>query len=138
MNGTSLITGDAAAIPLCQWDFGEVMGLCRDPITVPENHYPISSSVLLSSSLHFSIAHTTAFFPPCTLPRMLHWCYVVYKAQNWKIEQYQINICTCNLKSAHFHICAVGDTGVLVHGLNSCTKLGQNLQEKTRKVLSEF
>lgn len=67
-----LITRDAAAISLCKWDFGAVMGLCRGPITVPENPYPISSSVPLSSSLHFSTAHTTAFLPPCTLPHTLH------------------------------------------------------------------
>ena len=110
-----LITRDSAAIPLWKWDFGAVMRLRRDPITVPENHYPISSSVLLISSLHFSIAHTTAFLPSCTLPHT-H-CTdvnVVYKAKNWKIGQYQIYICICNLKSAHSHICALNDAGVLV------------------------
>lgn len=109
-----LITGNSAAIPCWNQNFGAVTRLSRDPITVPENHYPISSSVLLTSSLRLSTAHTTAFLPSCTLASALRWCYVVYKAKNWKTGQYQIYICTCHLKSAHSHICAPRDAGVLV------------------------
>lgn len=59
-------------------------------------------------------AHTTAFLPSCTLACTLHWCYVVYKAKNWKTGQCQIYICTYNLKSTHSHICALSDAGVLM------------------------
>lgn len=120
-----LITGDSAAIPLWKRDFGAVTRLCSDPITVPENRYPISSSVLPISSLHFNTAHTTVFLLSCTLVCTLCWCLVVYKTKNWKTEQYQIYVCTCNLKSAHSHICALSDAGVLVNCMISFTKLGQ-------------
>lgn len=101
------------------------MGLCREPITLPENRYPISSSVLLIRSLHFSRAHTTAFLPSCTL---VHTPWL--QSQELKTGQYQIYICICNLKSAHSHMCALTDTGVLGKCvISALTKLGQNWQE---------
>lgn len=80
-----LITGDLVTIPLWKWDFSAVMRLCREPITLPENRYPISSSVLLIRSMHFSRAHTTAFLPSCTLVHTPCWWYMVTKPRTEKL-----------------------------------------------------
>lgn len=133
-----LITGDLAAISLWKWDFSAVMRLCREPITLPENHYPISSSVLLIRSLHFSRACTIAFLPSCTL---VHTTLMVcgYKAKNWKTGQYLIYICICNLKSAHSHMCSLTwhrSAGEMCDIDSHKTRTG--LAGNTSKALSQF
>lgn len=138
--GQVLITGDLVAIPLWKWDFSAVMRLYREPVTLRENHYSISSSVLLIRSFLLLILFQQITYH--SLPALLypgtHATLVVrgYKAKKWKTGQYQIYICIRNLKSAHSHMCALTDTEVLGKCvISALTKLGQNWQKTQGLVL---
>jgi len=106
---TSAHRQGSAALPRWKRELGAVLRLRRGPIAVPENHHPISSSLLLTGGVRFSTARTAALLPPCALARARRGCWGVHRARNRQTGQQQIYICTCNLKSARSHVRAPSD-----------------------------
>lgn len=60
-----LITGDPAAVLLSK---------CLSETALPFQRIITPFPLLLTSTLHFSTRHTTAFLPTCTLARSPRWC----------------------------------------------------------------